>query len=106
MSVARQPLSAIQLAEVLPTLPGWSVATSAGAEELHRRFTFPGFAPAISFMASAVEPIDRLNHHPRWENVWNRVDVYLSTHDLGNRISARDVELARLLDSLYSAAPH
>jgi 4a-hydroxytetrahydrobiopterin dehydratase len=102
MSV-NQALSADELAEALATLPGWSVAARPDAQELHKCFTFESFAPAIAFMASAVAPIDKLNHHPRWENVWNRVDVFLSTHDLGNRISARDVELARLLDDLYTA---
>jgi 4a-hydroxytetrahydrobiopterin dehydratase len=100
---ANQALSTSELTEALATLPGWSVVTSSSAQELHKRFTFDSFAPAIAFMASAVEPINKLNHHPRWENVWNRLDVYLSTHDLGNNISARDVELARLLDGLYSA---
>lgn len=103
---ANQALSASELDAALATLPGWSLVTGPGAQELHKRFTFDSFAPAIAFMASAVAPIDQLNHHPRWENVWNRVDVYLSTHDLGNKVSVRDVELARLLDGLYTARGH
>jgi len=95
------PLTPSELNDALANLPGWSVVTNQDAQELHKRFTFESFAPAIAFMASAVEPIDKLNHHPRWENVWNRLDIYLSTHDLGNRISDRDVKLAQLLDGLY-----
>lgn len=105
MSTELHPLSAAELSKALASLPGWSVAKgSAGKQELHKRFTFPGFAPAVGFMASAMEPIDRLNHHPRWENVWNRVDVFLSSHDIGDKISTLDVELAHLLERLDAAA--
>lgn len=105
----RKALTPGEIEAALHMLPGWSVVDSetdseTPARELYKRFVFADFAHAIAFMSAAREPIDKLNHHPRWENVWNRLDVYLSTHDIGNQVSPKDVELAQLLESLYAGA--
>jgi pterin-4a-carbinolamine dehydratase len=52
-------------------------------------------------MRAAVEPVQKLQHHPRWENQWRTVTVYLSTWDIGNKITALDIQLARAFDALY-----
>ena len=52
-------------------------------------------------MQAAVRPINEVQHHPRWENQWKTVTVYLSTWDIGNKISKLDVDVALLLDELY-----
>jgi len=69
--------------------------------ELTRQFAFSSFAAAVQFMARAVPDIDARDHHPRWENVYDQVTVWLSTHDSGAQVTARDVALARYLEESY-----
>lgn len=66
--------------------------------KLHREYRFPDFVHAFGFMATSAIAIEKMNHHPEWFNVWNKVAVDLTTHDAGG-ISAKDLELARLLDA-------
>lgn len=84
-----------QIAEALAGLPQWNVVQG----KLHREYRFAGFAHAIGFMTTAAFAIEALNHHPEWFNVYSRVTVDLVTHDAGG-ITAKDVELARQLESL------
>jgi len=86
-------LSPQQLEAALPGLPGWSIA----AEKLHREYKFADFVHAFGFMATAAMAIEKMNHHPEWFNVYNRVTVDLTTHDAGG-VTQKDVDLARLLD--------
>ena len=65
---------------------------------LHREVTFGDFAEAFGFMARVAIWAEKLNHHPEWSNVWNRVTIDLITHDLGG-LSDLDVELATRIDS-------
>jgi 4a-hydroxytetrahydrobiopterin dehydratase len=88
-------LSEAEIRQSLAGLPGWDVRDG----KLHRDYVFPDFAHAFGFMATAALGIEKMNHHPEWSNVYNRVRVDLTTHDLGG-ISERDLELARLLDSV------
>ena len=64
---------------------------------LHKTFVFDDFNQAIDFMRSAAPAIDKLNHHPEWTNVYNKVMVKLTTHDAGNVVTEKD---RKLLDSL------
>ena len=82
------------IAAALATTPGW---TRSG-DKLARTFEFRDFVSAFGFMASCALVAERMNHHPEWFNVWNKVVVDLTTHDAGG-ISAKDVELAKLLDT-------
>ena len=91
----RQRLAEDELKKVVHSLPGWTLDNN----KLHKQYTFPDFAHAFGFMATAAVLIGKLNHHPEWSNVYNRVDVHLTTHDAGG-VSGRDVELARLLDRI------
>jgi 4a-hydroxytetrahydrobiopterin dehydratase len=81
----------------LKQLSAWELRDN----KLHREFKFADFAHAFGFMSTAAVLIEKMNHHPEWFNVYNRVSVDLTTHD-ANGITERDVELARLLDSIYS----
>ncbi|MBW7882086.1 MAG: 4a-hydroxytetrahydrobiopterin dehydratase [Caldilineaceae bacterium] len=89
-------LDTTALQNALTELPGWSVA----GDKLHKEFTFKNFAAAFGFMASVAIEANRMDHHPEWSNVWNRVVIDLVTHGAGNRISALDVELAKKIDAL------
>lgn len=81
----------------LRELPEWRVAN----DKLHREYKFADFIHAFGFMASAALAIEKMNHHPEWLNVYNRVVVDLTTHDSGG-ITENDVKLAKVLDSLAS----
>lgn len=88
-------LTAAEIESALATLPGWSVADG----KLHCEYRFEDFIHAFGFMATAAIAIEKMNHHPEWFNVYNKVTVDLTTHDSGG-ITAKDVKLAALLDDL------
>jgi 4a-hydroxytetrahydrobiopterin dehydratase len=92
-------LSEKELQSALAGLPGWTIAQ----DKLHREYKFADFIHAFGFMATSALAIEKMNHHPEWFNVYNKVIVDLTTHDAGG-ITAKDVELAKLLDSF--AAGH
>jgi 4a-hydroxytetrahydrobiopterin dehydratase len=81
--------------EELKNLPGWSIVN----EKLHKEFQFVSFNQAFGFMTRAAMEIEKMNHHPEWFNVYNRITVELTTHDAGG-ITKNDTNLARTLDSL------
>ena len=76
-------------------LPGWTL----DGEHLKRSFRFHDFVEAFGFMARVALLAEKQDHHPEWFNVWNRVDIALTTHDAGG-LSARDVKLAKAIDAL------
>lgn len=67
---------------------------------LVKTFVFPTFEKAIAWMNEASKVISKLNHHPEWTNIYNRVIVKLTTHDCGNTITDKDRELAEALDQI------
>jgi 4a-hydroxytetrahydrobiopterin dehydratase len=81
--------------EELKKLTGWSVKNN----KLHKEFQFNNFNQAFGFMTRAAMEIEKMNHHPEWFNVYNRITVDLTTHDAGG-ITNNDVNLARILNSL------
>ncbi len=83
--------------EALATLPGW--AHDPARDAITRRFTFKDFNEAFGFMARVALLAEKADHHPEWSNVWNRVDVLLTTHDAGG-LSTRDVQMAQAIDGL------
>jgi len=91
-------LSENAVAAQLQSLPGWSLREG----KLHRELRFADFVTAFGFMASVALIAERLNHHPEWFNVYNRVVVDLTTHDVGG-ISARDFKLAAEIERLAGA---
>ena len=67
---------------------------------LNKTFSFRNFTEAIAWMVRAGYAIEKLNHHPEWTNVYNKVTVKLTTHDAGNTVTDKDRELAKILDEL------
>jgi pterin-4a-carbinolamine dehydratase len=70
--------------------------------EIFREYKFKTFIDAINFMHETAPVCDQALHHPRWENVWKTVSVYLTTWDIGHRISDRDIQLAKFLDHAFA----
>jgi 4a-hydroxytetrahydrobiopterin dehydratase len=85
----------------LAELPGWSVLTDRDA--IRRTFRFRDFNAAWGFMSRVALMAEKTDHHPEWFNVYDRVEVTLTTHDAGG-LSERDVALARFMDAI--AAPN
>lgn len=78
----------------LDELAGWSLVNG----KLHRDFEFADFNQAFGFMTRAAMEIEKMNHHPEWFNVYNRLSVDLMTHDVGG-ITQNDINLAKILNS-------
>jgi 4a-hydroxytetrahydrobiopterin dehydratase len=87
-----------ELAAALADLPAWEVRDG----KLHREFRFGDFGCAFGFMAAAATSAEKLDHHPEWSNVYDRVTVDLVTHDVGG-ITELDVALARRMDRIAGA---
>lgn len=68
--------------------------------QLHRSFEFKNFREAFAFMTKVALVAEKMDHHPNWSNVYNRVDIYLSTHDAGDVITEKDRQLAKAIDGL------
>lgn len=88
-------LSEAELRQTLEKLEGWSLEN----EKLHKEFRFADFNQAFGFMTRVALLAEQRGHHPEWSNVWNRVVVDLTTHDVGG-ITNNDVELAAAMDRL------
>ena len=84
-----------EVAAAIGELPAWRVENG----KLHREYKFPDFPHAFGFMATAAPAIEKMDHHPEWLNVYNRVTVDLSTHDAGG-ITHKDFNLAKLLEGI------
>jgi 4a-hydroxytetrahydrobiopterin dehydratase len=83
-----------EIRTALTGLRGWKLVKG----KLHREYKFADFMHAFGFMTTSALAIERMNHHPEWFNVYNKVVVDLSTHDVGG-ISEKDIALARILDN-------
>jgi 4a-hydroxytetrahydrobiopterin dehydratase len=68
--------------------------------ELYRSFQFNNFSEAFAFMKRVAIEAEKMNHHPRWSNVWNKVEIWLNTHDAGNIVTEKDRALAKRIDAL------
>jgi 4a-hydroxytetrahydrobiopterin dehydratase len=90
-----QSLSPEQVESQLASLAGWTATPSS----LKKQFTFKSFVDAFGWMASVALVAEKMGHHPDWKNVYNRVEVELSTHDAGG-ITDRDFALAEKMDAL------
>lgn len=86
-----------QRAEALATVPQWRLSDDASGISRSMRFT--DFVGAFGFMSKVALLAERADHHPEWSNVYNRVDIRLTTHD-ANGLSARDISLAQEIDAL------
>jgi 4a-hydroxytetrahydrobiopterin dehydratase len=86
----------------LGKLAGWSEVK--GRDAISRKFRFKDFNEAFGFMARAALVAEKLDHHPEWFNVYNKVEVTLATHDAGG-VTERDVKLAEAMNRLASSSP-
>ena len=83
--------------KALAGLKNWKKVT--GRDAIKRSLTFADFSEAWGFMTRVAMAADKADHHPEWSNVYNKVEIVLSTHDAGG-LSAKDVALAKVIDSL------
>lgn len=67
---------------------------------LYKKFVFRDFSEAFAFMTRVALAAEKSDHHPEWKNVYNTVDIWLSTHDAGNKVTEKDRELAKQIDRL------
>lgn len=88
-------LSKEAIQEQLTSYPNWEYADHM----IHTALQFETFKDAFSMMSRIAFEAERLNHHPNWYNVYNRLEISLSTHDAGG-VTEKDFELARVIDSL------
>jgi 4a-hydroxytetrahydrobiopterin dehydratase len=84
----------------LADLPGWS--WDAAREGIAKSFRFADFRAAFGFMTQIALAAERADHHPEWFNVWNRVDILLTTHSAGG-LTGQDVALARTIEAVAQA---
>ena len=91
-------LSDEEVKALLHKLPGWALHEG----RLHREYKFGGFAEAFGFMSTCALVAQKQDHHPEWFNVYNRVEITLSTHE-AEGITQRDIELAQFIDKIASA---
>ena len=88
-----------QRADALVTVPHWRLSDDASG--ISRSLRFANFVEAFGFMSKVALLAERADHHPEWSNVYNRVDIRLTTHD-ANGLSARDIALAQEIDALLA----
>lgn len=69
---------------------------------LYKKFSFADFSEAFAFMARVAIEAEKMDHHPKWQNVYNTVEIWLSTHDAGNIITEKDKTLAAKIDRLVT----
>jgi 4a-hydroxytetrahydrobiopterin dehydratase len=68
--------------------------------QLYQKFIFSDFNEAIGFMSRVALVAEKMDHHPTWTNVWNTVEIWLSTHDAGNIVTQKDKQLAQAIDRI------
>jgi len=88
-------LSSESIDHELKNMKGWMVVNN----KIHKEFEFDDFNQAFGFMTRAAMHIEKMNHHPEWFNVYNKIVVDLTTHDAGG-ITQNDINLAKILNSL------
>ncbi len=93
-------LSPTEQARALEGLPLWRYDAVRNA--LYRRIETDDFVTAFGLMASIAIAAEKADHHPEWSNIYNRIDIWLTTHDAGG-VSARDISLATVIDQLAAA---
>lgn len=87
-----------QLEEALESLEGWT--RSQNRHAIEKSFKFKSFSEAWSFMTRVALLAEKMDHHPEWSNIYNKVDITLTTHDASG-ISERDIKMAQKLDTYF-----
>lgn len=99
MAIAK--LTDSERASLAQRLPGWALVPDRDA--IHRSFRFADFSEAFGFMSRVALLAEKQDHHPEWSNVWNRVEITLTTHDASG-LSTRDIALAEAIDAVFHQA--
>lgn len=96
--MAISKLTEVQIGAELKKLPGWRVVNG----NLHRAFEFKDFSQAFAFMTQVALAAEKMDHHPDWSNVWNKVTVDLSTHSAGG-LTQNDFDLAGKIQQIHGS---
>ena len=94
-------LNEAERGDALAALPGWT--HDAERDAIAKSFRFADFGEAFAFMTRVALEAEKADHHPEWSNVWNRVDIALTTHSAGG-LTAKDVGLARKIEAIAGRA--
>ncbi len=94
----RTLLTSLERKNIHTEMPSWEFVD--GIDAIHKNFLFKDFKKAFGFMTKVAEIAEEMNHHPEWFNVWNRVEIRLSTHDSGG-LTQLDISLAKRIDETY-----
>jgi 4a-hydroxytetrahydrobiopterin dehydratase len=70
-------------------------------DSLYKKFEFKDFKEAFGFMQRVAEAAEKANHHPKWQNEWNRVEIWLTSHEAGHQVTDKDRQLADIIDQIY-----
>ncbi len=92
-----QPLSPKEIEQALNELNEWAFKDDAIIRELK----FDNFKEALAFMVRVGFEAEAQKHHPEWTNVYNRVSIRLCTHDAGDKVTNKDIQLAKAIDKIY-----
>ncbi len=93
-----EKFTAVQCGEALGALPSWQMVD--GREAIFRSYRFQDFASAFGWMARMALVAEKMDHHPEWLNIYNRVEVTLATHDAGG-VTQKDIDLAQAMDAAF-----
>lgn len=91
------PLSETERMDALSSLPSWSYDRERRA--FYRQIRLDTFSAAFALMVRIAMEAEKADHHPEWSNVYNRIDIWLTTHDAGD-VSVRDARLATIIDAM------
>ena len=91
-------LTTLERKKLQAEMPSWELVD--GVDAIHKNFQFKNFKIAFAFMTEIAEIAEEINHHPEWFNVWNRVEIRLSTHDAGG-LTHLDISLAQKIDAIF-----
>ena len=91
------PLTKDEIERELSELAGWEFSD----DKIHRELTFGNFREALAFMVRVGFEAEELVHHPEWTNVYNTVNISLSTHDADDKVTSKDIKLAKAIDKIY-----
>lgn len=92
------PLDASERKSELEKLPGWNFSENDHGNKIGKDFAFGSFVEAFSFMSAVALWAEKMDHHPEWFNIYNKVRIDLTTHDAGNQVSYKDIKLAQMIE--------
>jgi len=95
--MSAQPLTNDQIQKELKKLSGWDFKD----DKIHKEFSFSDFKTALSFIVRVGFDAEDQGHHPELFNVYNTINISLSTHDAGDKVTEKDINLAKAIDAIY-----